>query len=26
MSSYLLIVKSELPGAVAGFLGGDESG
>ncbi|XP_074677029.1 solute carrier family 38 member 6 isoform X4 [Strix aluco] len=26
MSSYLLIVKSELPGAVAGFLSGDESG
>ncbi|OPJ81345.1 hypothetical protein AV530_009814 [Patagioenas fasciata monilis] len=26
MSSYLLIVKSELPGAVAGFLNGDESG
>ncbi|XP_065542903.1 solute carrier family 38 member 6 isoform X2 [Lathamus discolor] len=26
MSSYLLIVKSELPGAVAGFLGEDESG
>nr|XP_038036037.1 probable sodium-coupled neutral amino acid transporter 6 [Anas platyrhynchos] len=26
MSSYLLIVKTELPGAVAGFLSGDESG
>ncbi|XP_054055858.1 probable sodium-coupled neutral amino acid transporter 6 isoform X1 [Rissa tridactyla] len=26
MSSYLLIVKSELPGAVAEFLSGDESG
>ncbi|XP_069712976.1 solute carrier family 38 member 6 isoform X1 [Phaenicophaeus curvirostris] len=26
MSSYLLIVKSELPGAVAGFLTGDGSG
>ncbi|KAM9014517.1 solute carrier family 38 member 6 isoform 4-T4 [Ara ararauna] len=26
MSSYLLIVKSELPGAVAGFLSEDESG
>ncbi|XP_053923840.1 probable sodium-coupled neutral amino acid transporter 6 [Cuculus canorus] len=26
MSSYLLIVKSELPGAVAGFLSGDVSG
>ncbi|PKU31842.1 sodium-coupled neutral amino acid transporter hypothetical protein [Limosa lapponica baueri] len=26
MSSYLLIVKSELPGAVAGFLSGNESG
>ncbi|KAM6273440.1 solute carrier family 38 member 6 isoform 2-T2 [Porphyrio hochstetteri] len=26
MSSYLLIVKSELPGAVAGFLSGDQSG
>ncbi|XP_064515514.1 solute carrier family 38 member 6 isoform X5 [Pseudopipra pipra] len=26
MSSYLLIVKSELPGAVAGFLSGAESG
>ncbi|XP_037250586.1 probable sodium-coupled neutral amino acid transporter 6 isoform X2 [Falco rusticolus] len=26
MSSYLFIVKSELPGAVAGFLSGDESG
>uniref|UniRef100_A0A8D0GSH9 Solute carrier family 38 member 6 n=1 Tax=Sphenodon punctatus TaxID=8508 RepID=A0A8D0GSH9_SPHPU len=26
MSSYLLIVKSELPGAIAGFLSGDHSG
>ncbi|XP_071601405.1 solute carrier family 38 member 6 isoform X2 [Heliangelus exortis] len=26
MSSYLLVVKSELPGAVAGFLSGNESG
>ncbi|XP_064010703.1 solute carrier family 38 member 6 isoform X1 [Pogoniulus pusillus] len=26
MSSYLFIVKSELPGAVAGFLSGEESG
>ncbi|XP_044870668.1 probable sodium-coupled neutral amino acid transporter 6 isoform X3 [Mauremys mutica] len=26
MSSYLLIVKSELPGAIAGFLSGNDSG
>ncbi|XP_019373920.1 PREDICTED: probable sodium-coupled neutral amino acid transporter 6 [Gavialis gangeticus] len=26
MSSYLLIVKSELPGTIAGFLSGEESG